>query len=147
MRRGHDSSVSSRNIPIPGHGETPSDAIPGIVVAAMLLTAPVPVWLPLAVAVDLVRLRTRLPTVRLLMVCRHASRADSLVSAWVVTIGAGMHPRYVLKRELLADPCLDVVGNRLPNHFGDRGAADSATELVADRAVDALLAGAASVRA
>jgi 1-acyl-sn-glycerol-3-phosphate acyltransferase len=66
-----------------------------------------------------------------IMLCRHASLADSLVSAWVVTSGARMNPRYVLKRELLFDPCLDVVGNRLPNHFLDRNATDSAIELTA----------------
>jgi len=37
----------------------------------------------------------------------------------------------VLKRELLADPCLDIVGNRLPNHFLDRHATDSGPELAA----------------
>lgn len=63
------------------------------------------------------------------LMARHASLADSLVSAYVVTTVAGMKPRYVLKRELLADPCLDVVGRRLPNHFLDRGAADSTPEL------------------
>ncbi|MEO7370923.1 MAG: lysophospholipid acyltransferase family protein [Ilumatobacteraceae bacterium] len=63
------------------------------------------------------------------LLCRHASLADSLVSAWVITSLAGMHPRYVLKRELLADPCLDIVGNRLPNHFLDRQATDSQVEL------------------
>jgi 1-acyl-sn-glycerol-3-phosphate acyltransferase len=63
------------------------------------------------------------------VLCRHASLADSLVSAWVITTLAHMQPRYVLKRELLADPCLDVVGNRLPNHFVDREAADSTAEL------------------
>ncbi len=66
-----------------------------------------------------------------LMFARHASLADSLVSAYVVTTVAGMKPRYVLKRELLADPCLDVVGQRLPNHFLDRGATDSTPELEA----------------
>jgi 1-acyl-sn-glycerol-3-phosphate acyltransferase len=35
----------------------------------------------------------------------------------------------VLKRELLIDPCLDIVGNRLPNYFLDRNAADSQVEL------------------
>lgn len=70
------------------------------------------------------------PTV---MLCRHCSLADSLVSAWVVTNLAGKRPRYVLKRELLADPCLDVVGHRLPNHFLDRDAADSAGELASLR--------------
>lgn len=68
-----------------------------------------------------------------IMLCRHASLADSLLSAWVVTSKARMNPRYVLKKELLADPCLDVVGNRLPNYFLDRQAPDSATELSALR--------------
>lgn len=72
-----------------------------------------------------------------IMLCRHASLADSLVSAWVVTSGAKMNPRYVLKRELLFDPCLDVVGNRLPNHFLDRNATDSAAELSALTALSA----------
>ena len=71
----------------------------------------------------------------IVMLARHASLADSLVSAYVVTSVAGMKPRYVLKKELLADPCLDVVGRRLPNHFLDRGATDSAPEL---RALTAL---------
>jgi 1-acyl-sn-glycerol-3-phosphate acyltransferase len=72
-----------------------------------------------------------------IMLCRHASLADSLVSAWVVTSGARMNPRYVLKRELLFDPCLDIVGNRLPNHFLDREATDSTVELDALRALSA----------
>jgi len=68
---------------------------------------------------------------------RHASLADALLSAWFVT-RPGLEPHYVLKRELLADPCLDIVGNRLPNHFLDRGAADAAPELAA---IGALAAG------
>lgn len=75
------------------------------------------------------------------MLCRHASLADSLVSAWVVTSGARMNPRYVLKKELLLDPCLDIVGNRLPNHFLDRDAADSKVELDALRELSAGLGG------
>ena len=74
---------------------------------------------------------TALPPGPTIMLCRHASLADSLVSAWVVTSKARMNPRYVLKRELLVDPCLDIVGNRLPNHFLDRGADDSSAELAA----------------
>ena len=61
---------------------------------------------------------------------RHVSLADSLLSAWAIT-QCGVEPRYVLKRELLADPCLDVVGLRLPNHFLDRSAADGGEELAA----------------
>jgi 1-acyl-sn-glycerol-3-phosphate acyltransferase len=64
-----------------------------------------------------------------LLFARHASLADSLVSAYIVSNLAHMHPRYVLKKELLVDPCLDVVGGRLPNHFLDREAPDSTPEL------------------
>lgn len=71
------------------------------------------------------------------LLCRHASLADSLVSAWVSTTRLGMQPRYVLKRELLADPCLDIVGNRMPNYFLDRGATDSDIELNAVRDLSA----------
>lgn len=34
-----------------------------------------------------------------------------------------------MKQELLWDPCLDIVGNRLPNYFVDRAAKDTAREL------------------
>ncbi|MEZ5238736.1 MAG: 1-acyl-sn-glycerol-3-phosphate acyltransferase [Microthrixaceae bacterium] len=68
------------------------------------------------------------PTVLLV---RHASLADSLLTAWVATHLAGMRPRVVMKKELLVDPCLDIVGNRLPNTFVDRSAADSEPELAA----------------
>ena len=173
-------------------------SIPALLVAAVLLVVLLPLWLPVAVLVDAVRGRWRLPIARLLafafgwawletigvtiaavlwlagrrndtarhyalqrwwaanlmawlrvttgirvethgveaftpgptvLLCRHASLADSLVSAWVITHLAHATPRYVLKRELLADPCLDVVGNRLPNHFLDRNSTDSTAEL------------------
>ena len=73
------------------------------------------------------------------MFARHASLADSLVSAYVITSVARMNPHYVLKRELLVDPCLDVVGQRLPNHFLDRGAVDAEPELLALEAITAQL--------
>ena len=41
----------------------------------------------------------------------------------------GIRLRYVLKRELLSDPCLDVAGNRLPNYFVDRESANTGQEL------------------
>ncbi len=75
-----------------------------------------------------------------ILLCRHASLADSLLSVWIITSVARMNPRYVLKRELLFDPCLDIVGNRLPNHFLDREAPDSSTELSALTALSAGLA-------
>lgn len=61
--------------------------------------------------------------------CRHASLADSVMSAWVLADHAGLKPRYVLKKELRLDPCLDVVGHRLPNYFVDRGSANVSAEL------------------
>ncbi len=181
-------------------------SIGGLLIAAVALVVLLPLWLPLALLADAIRLRLRFPIARLLafglgwawletagvlgaaalwstgrggdrrrhyalqrwwaarlmswlrattgirietrgteafrpgpvvLFCRHASLADSLVSAWVVTTAVGMQPRYVLKRELLADPCLDVVGHRLPNHFLDRDAADSTAELDALRALSA----------
>lgn len=51
---------------------------------------------------------------------RHASLIDTLLPGVILERGAGLRLRYVLKRELLADPCLDVVGHRLPNVFVDR---------------------------
>jgi len=73
------------------------------------------------------------------LLARHASLGDSLVTAWAVSFVGGLRPHFVLKRELLAVPSLDVVGNRLPNHFLDRGAADSNTELAALRSMSAAL--------
>jgi 1-acyl-sn-glycerol-3-phosphate acyltransferase len=61
--------------------------------------------------------------------CRHASLADSVMSAWVFMTSSRLRPRYVLKKELKLDPCLDVVGHRLPNYFLDRSSSDVATEL------------------
>ncbi|MEI8001248.1 MAG: 1-acyl-sn-glycerol-3-phosphate acyltransferase [Actinomycetes bacterium] len=67
---------------------------------------------------------------------RHASLADALLSAWFVT-QVGYEPRYVLKQELQLDPCLDIVGHRIPNHFLDRTALDNSEELAALRTLAA----------
>jgi 1-acyl-sn-glycerol-3-phosphate acyltransferase len=61
--------------------------------------------------------------------CRHASLADSVMSAWVFADHAHLKPRYVLKKELQLDPCLDVVGHRLPNYFVDRNSPNVSAEL------------------
>ncbi len=172
-------------------------SIPAVFAVAAGLTLSMPLWLPIAVAADLLKLKPRLPLTRLLLfgtcwawieiaglvrsfgawvtgragnrelhyelmtwwtnalmgalrattglevvvegrqdvakgdaivLCRHASLADSLVTAWVFC-SSGLEPRYVLKRELLADPCLDVVGHRVPNVFIDRAAPDGGPEL------------------
>lgn len=74
-----------------------------------------------------------LATGRAIVLSRHASLADSLLSAWSIATTARLHPRYVLKRELLWDPCLDVVGLRIPNHFLARAVDDNSAELEALR--------------
>ena len=65
----------------------------------------------------------------IVMCARHSSIADSLLPAWLLG-RVRMQPRYVMKDDLLIDPCLDIVGGRLPNHFVDRAPDDNAAELV-----------------
>lgn len=60
---------------------------------------------------------------------RHASIVDNLLPPVLVADRHRMHMRWVLKRQLLSDPALDVGGKRLPNYFVDREAADSSQEL------------------
>ncbi len=173
-------------------------SLPGLAVATVAITLSIPFWLPIAVVIDLVRLRWRFPVARLLamavcwcwiesagvfravglwarrrgddqeahyelmawwagalmsamrrttgmrpqvegaealeggdavILARHASLGDSLLSGWALATQLRLHPRYVLKRELLFDPCLDIVGLRVPNHFLDREATDGSVEL------------------
>ena len=63
------------------------------------------------------------------VLCRHASLADSIISCFVVSNMMGLAPRYVLKTELQAMPCLDILGHRTPNAFIRRGSADVRSEL------------------
>jgi 1-acyl-sn-glycerol-3-phosphate acyltransferase len=65
------------------------------------------------------------------VVCvRHVSVADALLPAWLLG-QVGMRPRYVMKDDLLLDPSLDIVGQRIPNHFVDRLPDDVGAELAA----------------
>lgn len=66
---------------------------------------------------------------------RHASLGDALVSAWILGSLVRRFPRYVMKRELLLDPCLDIVGQRIPNWFLDRGSAAVRQELAGIRSM------------
>lgn len=61
----------------------------------------------------------------LILLIRHTSILDTLLPANLVSRPHGMRLRYVLKRELLADPCLDVAGQRLPNFFVRRGTGEA----------------------
>jgi 1-acyl-sn-glycerol-3-phosphate acyltransferase len=60
-----------------------------------------------------------------IVLIRHASIVDTLLPANLVARPHGIRLRYVLKRELLADPCLDVAGRRLPNYFVRRGTGEA----------------------
>jgi 1-acyl-sn-glycerol-3-phosphate acyltransferase len=51
---------------------------------------------------------------------RHASILDTLLPSVCVQGPTQWRVRYILKQELLFDPCLDIVGNALPNYFVDR---------------------------
>jgi 1-acyl-sn-glycerol-3-phosphate acyltransferase len=57
------------------------------------------------------------PTILLM---RHASILDTLLPSVYVQGPKLWRVRYILKQELLFDPCLDIVGNALPNYFVDR---------------------------
>jgi len=59
---------------------------------------------------------------------RHASIMDNLLPHAFVSAPAGLRLRWVLKKELLRDPALDIGGNRLPNYFVDRASDDPGTE-------------------
>jgi len=63
-----------------------------------------------------------------ILLIRHASILDTLLPCTYVQHPHGFHVRYVLKQELLFDPCIDIVGNALPNYFVDR-TGDRAAEL------------------
>lgn len=70
-----------------------------------------------------------------LLLLRHTSLADTVLPV-VLLAPSKAKPRYVLKRELLIDPCLDVVGHRVPNAFirreGDTQNALAAVSALAD---------------
>lgn len=80
------------------------------------------------------------------VLCRHASLADSIISCFIVNNTLGLAPRYVLKSELQAVPCLDILGHRMPNAFVTRGTADVTAELSSLRKmVEGLTTGQAAV--
>ena len=70
-----------------------------------------------------------------LLLIRHTSAADTLLATALVARPHAIRLRYVLKRELLWDPCLDVVGARLPNTFVDRESEDTALQIAGIQAL------------
>ena len=59
---------------------------------------------------------------------RHSSLADTVLPVSYLSDRLDIRLRWVLKRPLLWDPCLDIVGNRLPNCFVKRGTRASEEE-------------------
>lgn len=55
-----------------------------------------------------------------IVISRHVSSADSLIPTKFISKLQQRPLRFIMKRELLWDPCLDIVGHRLPNVFVDR---------------------------
>lgn len=68
---------------------------------------------------------------------RHASLVDVLVPGGFIANVHHIELRYVLKKELLVEPCLDLAGHWIPNHFVDRGGGDTERELSAIRELKA----------
>jgi len=66
-----------------------------------------------------------------LLFSRHVSIGDTVVPAVHVADRHDIMLRFVMKRELLWDPCLDIVGNRLPNYFVRRGSGEGEREVAA----------------
>jgi 1-acyl-sn-glycerol-3-phosphate acyltransferase len=64
-----------------------------------------------------------------LLFVRHVSTIDTVLAAAFVANPNKILLKYVLKKELLWDPCLDVVGRRLPNAFVDRSGSRSDAEI------------------
>jgi 1-acyl-sn-glycerol-3-phosphate acyltransferase len=65
----------------------------------------------------------------IVVLLNHSSLLDTLLPTVLVTHAHGIRLRFVLKRELLVSPCLDVAGLRLPNVFVDRSATQTQGEL------------------
>ncbi|MFT3775707.1 MAG: 1-acyl-sn-glycerol-3-phosphate acyltransferase [Minicystis sp.] len=81
----------------------------------------------------------------MLVFIRHASIIDTLLPSSFIANRYKIRLRYVLKRELLLDPCLDVAGHWLPNCFVARDGADTPREIEAVRALKADLGAADGV--
>ena len=66
--------------------------------------------------------------VHVLVFIRHASIIDTALPVVFLSRAKRLRLRYVFKRELLVDPCIDVAGHQSPNYFIDR-AGDPSEEL------------------
>jgi 1-acyl-sn-glycerol-3-phosphate acyltransferase len=69
----------------------------------------------------------------ILILARHASIVDNVLPFQLFSRAHGMTLRYVIKKELLMDPALDIAGGWLPNYFVDRASKDPEAEIKALR--------------
>ena len=60
---------------------------------------------------------------------RHVSVIDNMLPIALVSDPFAIRMRWLVNRSLLRDPCLDIVGNRLPNAFVKQGSGDSEREV------------------
>lgn len=65
----------------------------------------------------------------MLLFIRHASLLDTILPSAVIQAPHGIGLRHIMKKELLWEPCVDMVGHRLPNCFVDRYSADSSRQI------------------
>jgi hypothetical protein len=64
----------------------------------------------------------------LLAFAQHVSIVDAIAPVYILGCQQGWYLRYTLTRGLRFDPCLDIVGHRIPNHFVARGRGDNSQE-------------------
>ena len=56
----------------------------------------------------------------IIVMVRHCSHLDTLIPTALITNTFGIALNFVIKKELIIDPCVDIAGHRLRNHFVDR---------------------------
>jgi 1-acyl-sn-glycerol-3-phosphate acyltransferase len=66
-----------------------------------------------------------------LVFARHSGSADTILCSLLLSAPYGIRLRHVLKRSLLWNACVDIVGNRLPNAFVTRESSQSEHEIAA----------------
>jgi 1-acyl-sn-glycerol-3-phosphate acyltransferase len=64
-----------------------------------------------------------------LVFSRHVSPIDNLLPVALISLPFQSRLRWVINRSLLRDPCIDIVGNRLPNCFVANSSGDSDKEI------------------
>jgi 1-acyl-sn-glycerol-3-phosphate acyltransferase len=65
----------------------------------------------------------------ILVFSRHVSPIDNLLPVALISLPFQSRLRWVINRSLLRDPCIDIVGNRLPNCFVSNSSGDSGREI------------------